>query len=342
MFGIYRLYLALMVLLHHYYSVQSIGLWAVVSFFVLSGFLMTTIMQTSYGYSSTGLKKYALNRLLRLFPSYYFVALVTVVLLVAFPAMQNKTMFLSGEYQDILANLTMIFPAYFPIEYAPRLIPPTWALTIEIFFYCIIAVGVSRTPVISLVWLGASLLYLLYKAIDGSWLVGIGYGNIFDASLPFSLGAISYHYRQTILNWMSRFRLADWRLVTVLFVINQLLTALGGYAIGDEVWKIAFVGSYMNIGLSVMMIVSLFTLEASPDWKKRDALAGQYSYPVYLTHVISGSVAFYIADMLGWAGRGLGFTALALVLTFFLGAICVFQIDERIEQVRRKIKKQNT
>ena len=61
MFGVYRFLLALNVVFYHVLDVPGIGPLAVYSFFVLSGFLMTMIMQQTYGYSVTGIKKYAIN-----------------------------------------------------------------------------------------------------------------------------------------------------------------------------------------------------------------------------------------------------------------------------------------
>ena len=53
--GIYRFLLALNVVIFHLLDVPAIGPFAVFSFFVLSGFLMTLIMKETYGYSLSGL-----------------------------------------------------------------------------------------------------------------------------------------------------------------------------------------------------------------------------------------------------------------------------------------------
>ena len=77
--GIYRFLLALNVVIFHLLGVPAIGPFAVFSFFVLSGFLMTLIMKETYGYSLSGLSKYAMNRFLRLFPSYWVLLLITIL-----------------------------------------------------------------------------------------------------------------------------------------------------------------------------------------------------------------------------------------------------------------------
>ena len=81
MFGTYRTFLALMVVAQHLGGLQAIGAYAVFGFYALSGYLMTLIMQKNYGYSPSGISKYALNRFLRIYPIYW-VSIVTSVALI--------------------------------------------------------------------------------------------------------------------------------------------------------------------------------------------------------------------------------------------------------------------
>ena len=63
MFGTYRTLLAVMVVFLHIGGVPVLGGYAVFGFYILSGYLMTFIMQNNYGYDRSGLAKYALNGL---------------------------------------------------------------------------------------------------------------------------------------------------------------------------------------------------------------------------------------------------------------------------------------
>lgn len=78
MFGLYRTFLALWVVAAHLLVVQ-IGSYAVQAFFALSGYLMTYIMTKNYGYSVKGLRAFAMNRFLRLYPVYWALLLITTV-----------------------------------------------------------------------------------------------------------------------------------------------------------------------------------------------------------------------------------------------------------------------
>jgi peptidoglycan/LPS O-acetylase OafA/YrhL len=61
MFGTYRTYLALIVVVHHLLSVPVIGHYAVHGFFILNGYLMTYIMCRPYGFTANGIKTFAIN-----------------------------------------------------------------------------------------------------------------------------------------------------------------------------------------------------------------------------------------------------------------------------------------
>ena len=52
-------------------------------FFVLSGFLMTLVLTTKYGFDRTGLKAYAFNRFMRIFPLYWLAAIMGLLTLAA-------------------------------------------------------------------------------------------------------------------------------------------------------------------------------------------------------------------------------------------------------------------
>lgn len=81
MFGTYRLILAFMVVFLHLAGWPGFGEYAVFTFFCLSGYLMTFIMQQNYGYSSQGVKKYVVARALRIYPLYFAACLLSILTL---------------------------------------------------------------------------------------------------------------------------------------------------------------------------------------------------------------------------------------------------------------------
>ena len=81
MFGIFRTFLAVNVILLHIFNVPTLGNYSVFAFFILSGFLMTLVVNENYGFSISGFSKFWINRFLRLYPVYLTIIFITFLLL---------------------------------------------------------------------------------------------------------------------------------------------------------------------------------------------------------------------------------------------------------------------
>ena len=74
--GILRTFLAITVVLSHSYGHIFVGgRLAVQLFYIISGFLISYILIEAETYNSVG--KFYWNRILRLFPAYYFISVLT-------------------------------------------------------------------------------------------------------------------------------------------------------------------------------------------------------------------------------------------------------------------------
>jgi peptidoglycan/LPS O-acetylase OafA/YrhL len=72
MFGLFRYILSLIVVQGHLAPLfgKFQGVYAVFGFYALSGYLITLVVNQKYGFSLDGLKKFFINRILRLYPVY--------------------------------------------------------------------------------------------------------------------------------------------------------------------------------------------------------------------------------------------------------------------------------
>ena len=296
MFGIYRFILALNVVVFHILAVPNVGPLAVYSFFVLSGFLMTLIMHQTYGYTTVGFKKYALNRFYRLYPIYWLVVILAlvVVLIVGseFSEQFHSAIRFPDSFSSVLANVTMIYPRWEPVTYPVRISPASWALTIEIIFYLLIGLGLSRNKTITWVWFALSVFYFLYTNLILKQF-GLGYGTFICASLPFSAGALVFYYQERVSAILSKLRIGLLALVVV-FALNTLIAGSTGLA-GEEGWKIAVLCSGLNLLLSFLLTVQLAKTKAKSTWlKKWDRELGDLSYPIYLFHWTAAALAAWL------------------------------------------------
>lgn len=140
--GLYRYFLALCVVCSHF-SVFSaftlnIGTIAVVSFFIISGFVMhgqlANLYQPAQWYSD-----FYKDRLLRIVPQYLFY--VCLAFVARYLQAEHQISFLGDQpLQTWLKNFTLIplgYPYIFNIYNPFILIPQAWSLAIELSFYAV-------------------------------------------------------------------------------------------------------------------------------------------------------------------------------------------------------------
>jgi peptidoglycan/LPS O-acetylase OafA/YrhL len=342
MFGSFRTWLAVMVVAFHLLGVPLIGPYAVFSFFVLSGFLMTTIMHGSYGYTLAGRRRFAINRILRLYPAYWIAALVAIAVILGLGEDNMRrfrdTIYLPRSLPEILSNLTMIYPDFFPASVQPRLSPPTWAITVELVYYALICVGISRTRMVSLAWLAASLIYVAVTLILREP-HAYRYASIPAGSLPFAIGSCVYFYKQeirTVLDWAKVFRIQN---IVVALLATYALSVVGFHRTKSD--ALQETGLYLSTALAAALMVRLYDLQASPQLARLDKLIGDYSYPIYLLHWQLGALAAFLLKGIG--GRAYGPAAvfiLAMIMVLAVATAIVFGLDPAIERLRRTVRRQ--
>ncbi|WP_310057889.1 acyltransferase [Pseudomonas synxantha] len=137
--GAYRLLLAVLVAVSHMgktFMGLNPGVIAVISFLIISGFVMTSLIERNYkALEKVGL--FYLDRVLRLYPQFlfYFVVSCTVIyfLLPDTPQAAELTL------RNIAASLPMIPLGFYMFGAAGvEILPPAWSLGLEMCFYLVI------------------------------------------------------------------------------------------------------------------------------------------------------------------------------------------------------------
>jgi peptidoglycan/LPS O-acetylase OafA/YrhL len=327
MFGIYRTILAIFVVLGHLGTAPYIGAYSVFGFYILSGYLMTRIMQKSYGYQLTGVLKYFINRFLRIYPLYWFSVFFSFLLILLFSedfsTAINSAIYLPGETTELLKNIFI----FLFIDIEPRLTPPAWALTVELFYYIMIALGFSKTKKIALTWFLLSSFYTIYLLL-GQASFSYRYFTIQSASLPFSLGSLIFFISQEKKLKSPSINLA----VTIfLLVFNYFFSLYLGTSDSYSFYINLFLISYLVLNLSLFNIKPLIKL---------DTFIGNLSYPIYLLHYQCGIIIYTIFSLYSfhYSKGDFIFFFTSLILCIFISYLTARSIEHKIELLRNKIR----
>ena len=269
MTGYLRFVLASLVVANHVWlpTANKVGLHAVAGFFVISGYLMTMVINEVYT-GLYGFPRYLVNRFLRIFPLYWFVCGLILVGLIISPRVFGNLYSLISIPQNTgiwFQNLTLINLIKAPVI----LVPPAWSLTVEFAFYIAIGLCLGRGQWTALAWFAVSVAYTVRLVEEGASF-GDRYSTIVAGSLFFSAGAVIYHYRK-----YADFRLPIpiWWLMLAVFSISPLAIRYFG---GDP----TLVGYY---GPAVFFI-PIFLSALSTKQSQTSAWFGELAYPMFLLH----------------------------------------------------------
>ncbi|MFV3413798.1 acyltransferase family protein [Pseudomonas nitroreducens] len=343
MFGLYRFVLSLLVVVNHLLALPILGHYAVHGFFILSGYLMTLVMVNTYGYSIRGIGRFCLNRILRLYPAHWFILALSVFIIFFFgednSIKYREFMFIPNNLSQWAQNATLIYWSTFPTSVLPRVSPPTWALTVEITFYALIALGLSRSRTITTLWFSLSIGYMLTTHILGLG-YGYRYGYIFSGTLAFSLGAMIFHHRNLLEIVISRYRRTTllWATIGLAFLNSVVALKFGGDGTTGSTATLCF---YVNYALNAALIVLLINTIAPAGLKLIDKTLGDFSYPLYLMHWQVGfacSMLIFGTPISGSSVPGI----LNFFVTLFVSLACchliVKTIEKPVQRVRWRVK----
>jgi len=262
MFGSYRLILACFVALSHFGFVFfgfNPGQWAVISFYVLSGFLMSSqILKFS------NCRLFYIDRFLRIYP--LFLAVLLLASLIDRPT-----------FATVLVNSLL-----FPLDYemftgVNTVVKPSWSLACEAHFYLLVPLlTAASTRVLRLIVIGSVGLFTI-----SVWLPWPAFWSF--SALPGILF--------TFITGMLIYR-KDIYFIKLLWAIMLLLFA--GFLYTKHMNKALPAGIHINvcagylIGLPIILKLSQFSPKVT--W---DQWLGLLSFPLFLVHEPVGKCINY-------------------------------------------------
>jgi peptidoglycan/LPS O-acetylase OafA/YrhL len=313
-FGFFRFMLASMVVISHTHILAGEGIsgllapyglgnMAVMSFFVLSGFI---IAEASFTYYSGRLGAFLKNRLLRIFPP-FFVALVFSIALHWSIAQYLELQFFDDiayseeifSWKNIFGNSLYLIvilglgklglaPDYLFVRYA-------WAVAVELMFYYIFAMAIffSNLPMV---------INVLTR--KGYWLLISIALTLFFIGAILSAREVFFHFGV----WVPYFILG----ISIFFLLKNgassrpLWLSILGLSLAGVNWH-AYVyistNPSSNVAAALLILNFLIAilwilghLRVSEKWKRIDRRLGDVAYPLYLNHY---AVSIAILSLLG-------------------------------------------
>lgn len=277
-------------------------------FFVLSGFLITTIHRRDFGHPRA-LGAYLRKRLLRIYPTYWLICLAVCAAALFFPTLRQA---LPGDVPTLLKGLALWpqNPAVVGGTGSPILFV-AWSLQYEMLFYAIVALAiVSRVAGL----LAASLLML--AGLSCRFGPVCTFPQSFVASpliLLFAMGVACAYVVP------SRWRVPAPRPVGMAALLG--FVAFGAFEMVCGRDTLAVDRRLVYGALASVIVVSLVQAEASGALVLRSrwiVLLGDSSYALYLLHIPVISVLCKLALVAGISGHA------ALVAAYFaIFAACI-------------------
>jgi peptidoglycan/LPS O-acetylase OafA/YrhL len=293
---------------HHYTEhLKRLGHLAVISFFVLSGYLITYLLMAER--KKTGdisIKNFYIRRILRIWPLYFFTVLIGILLLPQldfFTLPGQKSLNLSEHWGMIVLFLT-ILPNVAVKIYNPSPVPflgPTWSIGVEEQFYLM-------WPV--LVRFSKNILVVLFGVIIGYNAILFGAKAIFSYALLTSEGKLSIFiqiWENFCISTMAIGGIMAWikfnnkkALLNILYnpivdagtyILFIILVVLGVRfpIFHHEIYAFLFAVMILNLSSNPRSIVNFEN--------KLFNYLGKISYGIYMFHILSIYVVFRLVHI---------------------------------------------
>lgn len=336
MLGLYRFVLSLFVVQAHVWSGGSgpLSQHAVFSFYVLSGFLMTLILNQTYGFGAGNFLRFWANRMLRLYPAYWIVVALTVghILFIGPLVLVHPGVGIPSDMGALLANISMFGITGFDVSQrgGVNFIPNAWSLSVELFSYFLLSIYFARGPRHAGAMLAIGILVALWSLLGPAARSAPDYDfknhyAVLQAGLiPFALGSLAYFGRDRL----ARFSKPRLTVLLVLWTLNVTAAHFSDFH--------RFVsGLYAAAAINAFLVPLLFAWDAQRPKSALAELAGGAAYPIFVSHILIGSL---ILLYFGGDRATVLFLVAASIATIIFSAGVHLGIERPLEAVRKRVK----
>jgi peptidoglycan/LPS O-acetylase OafA/YrhL len=365
--GIVRFLLALCVVVTHapggtIFGVRLLsGIVAVQAFYVISGFLITMILNERKQYRYIG--NFYLSRYLRLWPVYIIVALLSFLFTtgaalrslyppdyglsaIIFIWVSNFTIFFQDFFLMLRFDNGYLVPTFYWHDWPPPwlnsylLVPQAWTLGVELTFYAI-------APFVCHQWWRLGCLFLFglgVRMLMGIYLVPAHDPWLYRFSPAemtlFAAGGLAYFAGRRLQCYLNPkafgavafAALGAW---VVIILGNQLVTEQYLYGYDDRLYLAC-------PKILLLMIVSCPFLLLHFQQNKLDSIIGEMSYPMYISHLFVAGLASRLLFVAGIASRSKVhewpfFNVCYVLVTLAFSALLVFVVILPVDRLRSRL-----
>jgi peptidoglycan/LPS O-acetylase OafA/YrhL len=346
--GLFRTFLALSVFSWHMASEDGHfmlnGAFAVLSFYMISGFLMSLTFSHNYQQRESGTRRFFLNRALRIYPPYLVVIAATVLFHYLsgdsnpFLGYENKhhvglplqvglaasNVVIFGT--DVLTFLSKSDVIWLPFNW--RLFSPSWSLACELLFYLTLpwVAAKSWRWLLALIVVALAFRYMLGR--DLHWRFDIDFGRYYLAPATwifFLLGMLSYRLSARICAAIGSG--AGAYLALTVFSAIMILAGVDRFGNLDSPRAWCY---YLSLAVVLPLLWDLSKASVVDDW------IGKVAYPIFLIHplLIEMHDHFFGKDQ-----AALPKYAVVAPCLLLAAPLLYFAVDRPIEFVRAAIRR---
>ncbi len=372
--GIVRLILALSVVVGHSgttifgYELLRPHL-AVLMFYIISGFYMSMVLNEKYSTLPDGTRRFYLNRVLRLYPVYFVVLLLTIF---CDWVRGQPTVFLNSQPDVsalervgfILLNLSIVgqdFASTLSDKFNSEpnyLISPAWTIGSELLFYAVapflLVLSKKRVRYVVALFIAivaVRMVFEFFPEASTRFFVSLGFTDdqawkivarlpgryrIIFFSLPiFLLGFFSYliYLRlPTLKPWLKN----TWRCAVVL-ALFYIAYSLWRYKMPDHIAHHDRIDGIVYWSAYLLFVASIpFLFTWSRNWKL-DRFIGELSYPIYVLHLTPILMVHW-----AWPDYAASPASIWLMLGIILpGALLLhFLVERPVDRLRLRISRE--
>ena len=313
--GAFRLMLAIFVAVSHLYDkmIHGPAAYAVWGFYLLSGYLMSLILNEKYSFNTVGLIAFFTNRAIRIYPAYLTALILGVFTLYYLNILGISSQQFNPQFQipQTFINWIHAFTVlpFIPLGGLP--VSTSHALSLEIGMY-LLAPLICRNKSSALLCFILSLVINFNLGFHSSSFAD-RYASFLPSLLAFSAGSLLYYFRGTLVRFRMPFgSLMAWLLYCFIWLLYPS-------------WPWTF-GLYVSLILSAWVVISLVDFKS-----KSDVLMGDLSYPVYLFHT---TIAAIVGTVFELKTRSLLFCLAGITVTIIISYFIAFYIEKPARKIR--------